>query len=120
MASLWPWARAFTAPGLSCLLAAWAARTLDEMSEVHVATLGTGAPACAKRRHAALREPLEEWRVRDLGPQVPSSGPGGLSRSLVRQAPTATGWPAGCLAARSAARLPHTELGYDPGGRFPP
>ena len=62
------------APGLSCLLAAWAASTLDEMSEVHVATLGTGGPACAKRRHAALREPLEEWRDGTWVRRVASSG----------------------------------------------
>lgn len=49
------------APGLSCLLAAWAARRLDEVMEVHVASLGTAGPACATRRHAALREPAEEW-----------------------------------------------------------
>lgn len=50
------------APGLSCLLAAVAARRMDHVWELHVATLGTGGPACARRRHAALREPVEEWR----------------------------------------------------------
>jgi phosphoribosylcarboxyaminoimidazole (NCAIR) mutase len=50
------------APGLSCLLAAWAASKLGEVTEVHVATLGTGGPACARRRHSALREVVDEWR----------------------------------------------------------
>ena len=49
-------------PGLSCLLAAWAAALMDEVTEVHVASLGTGGPACARRHHAALREGVEEWR----------------------------------------------------------
>ena len=34
------------APGLSCLLAAWAAALMDEVTEIHVASLGTGGPAC--------------------------------------------------------------------------
>ena len=50
------------APGLSCLLAAWAAALMDEVTEVHVASLGTGGPACARRHHAALREGVDEWR----------------------------------------------------------
>ncbi len=50
------------APGLSCLLARWAAAFMDEVTEVHVASLGTGGPACARRHHAALREGVEEWR----------------------------------------------------------
>ena len=49
-------------PGLSCLLASWAASLMDEVTEVHVASLGTGGPACARRHHAALRERVEEWR----------------------------------------------------------
>ena len=51
------------APGLSCLLAAWAASMVDEVTEVHVASLGTGGPACARRHHAALREAADEWRA---------------------------------------------------------
>ncbi|HMK96149.1 MAG TPA: hypothetical protein VK425_01320 [Acidimicrobiales bacterium] len=62
------------APGLSCLLASWAAGALDELSEVHVATLGTGGPACARRRHAALREVVEEWRDAGWSRRVGSSG----------------------------------------------
>jgi hypothetical protein len=62
------------APGLSCLLAAWAAGTMDEVSEVHVASLGTGGPACAKRRHVALHEAVEEWRDGAWSRKVASSG----------------------------------------------
>lgn len=61
-------------PGLSCLLTAWAASSMDEVSEVHVASLGTGGPACARRHHAALREPVEEWRDGAWEPKVASSG----------------------------------------------
>jgi saccharopine dehydrogenase-like NADP-dependent oxidoreductase len=62
------------APGLSCLLATWAAQSMDDISEVHVATLGTGGPACAKRRHAALREAVEEWHDGSWVRKVASSG----------------------------------------------
>ena len=62
------------APGLSCLLAAWAATRLDEVTEVHVATLGTGGPACARRRHAALREVVDEWRDGAWARRVAGSG----------------------------------------------
>jgi saccharopine dehydrogenase-like NADP-dependent oxidoreductase len=61
-------------PGLSCLLTAWAASSLDELAEVHVASLGTGGPACARRHHAALREPVEEWRDGAWERKVASSG----------------------------------------------
>ena len=62
------------APGLSCLLAAAAAEGMDELHEVHVATAGTGGPACARRRHAALRELVEEWRDGAWERKVASSG----------------------------------------------
>ncbi|MGP8208578.1 MAG: hypothetical protein ACLQVK_21430 [Acidimicrobiales bacterium] len=62
------------APGLSCLLAAWAVTRLDEVTEVHVATLGTGGPACARRRHAALREVVDEWREGAWARRVAGSG----------------------------------------------
>jgi saccharopine dehydrogenase-like NADP-dependent oxidoreductase len=61
-------------PGLSCLLAAWAAQSVDQLSEVHVASLGTGGPACARRHHAALRESVEEWRDGAWVRRVASSG----------------------------------------------
>jgi hypothetical protein len=62
------------APGLSCLLAAWGAAQLEQASEVHVAILGTGGPTCARRRHTALREPVEEWRGNGWARRVASSG----------------------------------------------
>jgi phosphoribosylcarboxyaminoimidazole (NCAIR) mutase len=54
------------APGLSCLLAAWAVTKMDEV--------GTGGPACARRRHAALREVLDEWRDGAWARKVAGSG----------------------------------------------
>jgi saccharopine dehydrogenase-like NADP-dependent oxidoreductase len=48
-------------PGLSCLLAAWLASRLDEVAEVHVASFGTGGPACARHHHAALSEVAVEY-----------------------------------------------------------
>jgi hypothetical protein len=42
------------APGLSCVVARHLAGTLDSVDEVHVASFGTGGPACARRHHAAL------------------------------------------------------------------
>lgn len=62
------------APGLSCLLAAWAGAQMSEMAEIHVASLGTGGPACARQHHAALREVVEEWRNGQWERKVASSG----------------------------------------------
>jgi len=62
------------APGLSCLLAAWAGTRLDSLAELHVATLGTGGPACARRHHAALGETVEEWREGAWSRKVGGSG----------------------------------------------
>lgn len=62
------------APGLSCLLAAWMVGRLDEAEAVHVATLGTGGPACARRRHSALREAVEERRDGAWVRRPPGSG----------------------------------------------
>jgi hypothetical protein len=41
-------------PGLSCVLAAFGARALEQVDEVHVAKVGTGGPACARQHHRAL------------------------------------------------------------------
>lgn len=49
-------------PGLTCLLARHAADALDEVTEVHVARLGTGGPACAQQHHRALRGTGLDWR----------------------------------------------------------
>jgi hypothetical protein len=49
-------------PGLTCLLAAHAATTLDRVDEIHVARAGTGGPACAQRHHRALGGTALDWR----------------------------------------------------------
>ena len=54
-------------PGLSCLLAAHAARSFEAVEEIHVAKVGTGGPACAHQHHVALQGPAIEagpgtWR----------------------------------------------------------
>jgi hypothetical protein len=49
------------APGLSCVLARRLAASFDEVDEVHVASFGTGGPACARRHHAALAGIAIDW-----------------------------------------------------------
>lgn len=49
------------APGLSCVLAAKLARSFESVDEIHVASLGTGGPACARRHHAALAGIAVDW-----------------------------------------------------------
>lgn len=66
------------APGLGCVLARWAADRLDVVDEVHVASTGTGGPACARAHHASLSALSTDyhegaWRRR----------PGGSGRELV-------------------------------------
>lgn len=48
-------------PGLSCVMAARLAGSLDTVEEIHVASLGTGGPACARRHHAALAGIAIDW-----------------------------------------------------------
>ena len=48
-------------PGLSCLLAAHAARSFEEVEEIHVAKVGTGGPACARQHHVALQGPAVQF-----------------------------------------------------------
>ncbi len=50
------------APGLSCVLARFAASRLDTVDEIHVARLGTGGPACARQHHDALAGEAIDWR----------------------------------------------------------
>jgi len=50
------------APGLTCVLAAHAATTFDEVDEVHVAKVGTAGPACARAHHRALNGEAMDWR----------------------------------------------------------
>lgn len=49
------------APGLSCLMAARLARDFESVDEIHVASLGTGGPVCARRHHAALAGIAVDW-----------------------------------------------------------
>ncbi|MDQ6726287.1 MAG: NAD(P)-binding domain-containing protein [Actinomycetota bacterium] len=50
------------APGLTCLLAAHAARRFEAVEEIHVAKVGTGGPACAQQHHRALHSAAVESR----------------------------------------------------------
>jgi len=65
------------APGLTCLLAGYAASGVDAVDEIHVAKVGTGGPACARVHHRALGLPAVEWRD---GAWV--ERPGGSGREL--------------------------------------
>jgi hypothetical protein len=49
------------APGLSSLLARYAADQFDHIDEIHVAAHGTGGPACARQHHRALAGLALTW-----------------------------------------------------------
>lgn len=66
------------APGMSCVLALMAASRLDRVTEVHIARMGTGGPACAHHHHAALSSPATDWND-----GVWVRRPGGSGRELV-------------------------------------
>jgi saccharopine dehydrogenase-like NADP-dependent oxidoreductase len=66
------------APGLSCVLAARLRAEFDRVEEVHVASLGTGGPACARRHHAALTGVALDWTDGEWRRR-----PGGSGRELV-------------------------------------
>lgn len=66
------------APGVSCVLARWAAQRLDRVTEIHVASMGTGGPACARHHHRALSSPTVDYHD---GAWV--RRPGGSGRELV-------------------------------------
>jgi saccharopine dehydrogenase-like NADP-dependent oxidoreductase len=71
-------AGAAMSPGLSCVLAAHLARGFERVEEVHVASVGTGGPACARRRHAALTALAHDWEDGQWRRR-----PGGSGRELV-------------------------------------
>jgi saccharopine dehydrogenase-like NADP-dependent oxidoreductase len=50
------------APGLTCVLARHATAGFDSVDEIHVASLGTGGPSCARHHHAALSGDAVDWR----------------------------------------------------------
>ena len=64
-------------PGLTCVLARFAAEGFDVVDEIHVSRLGTGGPACARQHHRALGTDAIDWR--DGGWQT---RPGGSGREL--------------------------------------
>jgi hypothetical protein len=66
------------APGLSCVLARFGAGRLDRVEEIHVASYGTGGPACARRHHSALRSVSTDWYDGSWWRR-----PGGSGRELV-------------------------------------
>ncbi len=66
------------APGLSCVLAIFLRDQLDRVDSVHVASLGTGGPACARRHHSALAGVAVDWEDGDWRRR-----PGGSGRELV-------------------------------------
>lgn len=49
-------------PGLTCVLARFAADRLDTVDEIHVSHLGTGGPACARQHHRSLSGTAIDWR----------------------------------------------------------
>jgi len=49
------------APGLSCLLASYAASQLDSVDAINVYKAGTGGPNCARQHHRALKQTGSEW-----------------------------------------------------------
>jgi saccharopine dehydrogenase-like NADP-dependent oxidoreductase len=71
-------AAAAMAPGLTCVLAAYIRRSFDRVDEVHVARVGTGGPACARRHHAALAAIAVDWEDGEWRRR-----PGGSGRELV-------------------------------------
>jgi saccharopine dehydrogenase-like NADP-dependent oxidoreductase len=66
------------APGLSCVLAAFGRARFDVVDQIHVASLGTGGPACARRHHAALSSMALDWIEGSWRRR-----PGGSGRELV-------------------------------------
>jgi saccharopine dehydrogenase-like NADP-dependent oxidoreductase len=48
-------------PGLSCVLARYAACQLDSVEVISVYKAGTGGPACARQHHRALKGSGQEW-----------------------------------------------------------
>jgi saccharopine dehydrogenase-like NADP-dependent oxidoreductase len=66
------------APGLSCLLATHLRSRVERVEEVHVASVGTGGPACARRHHSALTGIAVDWEDGEWRKR-----PGGSGRELV-------------------------------------
>ena len=65
------------APGLTCVLAAHAAKKFEHVDEIHIAKSGTGGPACARQHHRALGRGAIDWRDGSW-----DARPGGSGREL--------------------------------------
>ncbi|MEA2974290.1 MAG: hypothetical protein QOG82_2748 [Actinomycetota bacterium] len=61
-------------PGLSCVLAAYAARSFERIDEIHVARVGVGGPACARQHQEAARGRAQEWAEGEWVTRRPGSG----------------------------------------------
>lgn len=66
------------APGVSGLLARYLAGQLAAVDEIHIATHGTGGPACARQHHTALGSRSAAWHDDEW-----LERPGGSGRELV-------------------------------------
>lgn len=66
------------APGLGCVLAGYLRSSFERVDEIHVASIGTGGPACARRHHAALTSLALDWEDGEWRRR-----PGGSGRELV-------------------------------------
>lgn len=66
------------APGVSGLLARHLAAQLAQVDEIHIATHGTGGPACARQHHRALGSRATAWHD-----DAWLERPGGSGRELV-------------------------------------
>jgi saccharopine dehydrogenase-like NADP-dependent oxidoreductase len=66
------------APGLSCVLAIFLRDRFEQVDSVHVASVGTGGPACARTHHSALAGVAVDWEDGDWRRR-----PGGSGRELV-------------------------------------
>jgi saccharopine dehydrogenase-like NADP-dependent oxidoreductase len=66
------------APGLTCVLAAHLRGRFDSVEEIHVASVGTGGPECARRHHVALSSLSLDWEDGEWRRR-----PGGSGRELV-------------------------------------
>ena len=66
------------APGLGCVLAGYLRSSFDRVDEIHVASIGTGGPECARRHHTALTSLAFDWEDGEWRRR-----PGGSGRELV-------------------------------------
>ena len=66
------------APGLTCALAGHLRTGFDSVEEIHVASVGTGGPGCARRHHEALSSLSLDWEDGEWRRR-----PGGSGRELV-------------------------------------